>query len=317
MFRNKKIHRRNMKQTGTAVLLIFAVCLMTVSFTGCYIRITPVYTETYETSVSTYTSIPRISVAGTKAKATYEETSATLKGNSDELKLAVSSKYSVNIVTGKDAVKDLPGNVKAGIVDDETKIVNAINMLVPLFERFGKTFFEEFRYGTSKGLNLLMVGRTDVTNYGETIDADGAAFKRGDAFNILVNINSIYVKLSFCHELMHAMEQNSDPDSFFPEWNYYNPNGFKYGDSDTDHRETKYTIGELNVDDAYFCDTYSKRNAKEDRARIFENLVGTEKNECCIRTYPHIEAKAVYIKKCILKRYPSLKNTDIFRNLDD
>lgn len=320
MFRNKRMQEMNAKRTGTAVVMTLAVCLMTVAYTGCYFayktsvpKISEAESVIYSTSVS---RAVKVKLETEKKTVPTEETVTTLQGSIDEMKREISSKYSVNILTGKDATKDLPGNVKSETVETEARIVNAINTLVPFFERFGKRFFEEFRYGTSKGLNLLMVGRTYVTNYGETTDADGAAFKKGDAFYLLLNINSSYTKLNFCHELMHAMEQNSDSSSFFPEWNNYNPTGFKYGDSVADHTNSQYTTAELEEDDIYFYDTYAKKAANEDRARIFEYLVGTEKRECTIHSYPRIEAKAKYMKKCILKRYPSLKDTNVFRNLD-
>ena len=42
------------------------------------------------------------------------------------------------------------------------------------------------------------------------------------------NINNEGLAKSFCHELMHSMEQNSDASEFFPDWNKYNPKGYKY-----------------------------------------------------------------------------------------
>lgn len=320
MFRQKKIERNNEKRIGTAVLLMSMACLTAAVCAGCFVRFSFDVPEDPETrvSVSISKAAPRLSVSQTTKKAAeFETVASTLRGNSDELKREVSSRYTVNIVTGKDAIKILPGNIKSEAVEQETKIVNAINNLVPLFDKFGKAFFEEFRYGTSKGMYLLFVGRTDVTNYGETTDADGCAFKRGDTFYILLNINSVYIKTNFCHELMHSMEQNSDSASFFPEWSNYNPAGFKYGEAITKQTEDIYTPSDPSIDNVYFFDNYSKKNAMEDRARVFESLAGEEKNECIISSFPRIEAKARYIKKCILRRYPSLRNTDVFRNLDD
>ena len=69
-------------------------------------------------------------------------------------------------------------------------------------------------------------------------------------------------------------------------------------------------------EEKYFIDPYSKTNALEDRARIFENMLAPDKKDCKINDYPHIKAKALYIKERITKLYPSLKNTDIFRNLE-
>ena len=55
----------------------------------------------------------------------------------------------------------------------------------------------------------------------------------------------------------------------------------------------------------------------EDRARVFENMLAPKKEDCTINEYPRLKAKAQYIKERICKLYPSLKDTDIFMNLDD
>ena len=64
-------------------------------------------------------------------------------------------------------------------------------------------------------------------------------------------------------------------------------------------------------------DEYSKTNAMEDRARVFENMLAPDKKEeCQINGLPRLKAKATYIRERLCKVYISLKNTDIFKNLD-
>ena len=92
---------------------------------------------------------------------------------------------------------------------------------------------------------------------------------------------------------------------------------FKYADSYAKGMDDKYTIYDSDENDKYFYDSYSKTNAMEDRARVFENMLAPKKKDCTINEYPRLKAKAQYIKERICKLYPSLKDTDIFMNLDD
>lgn len=245
-----------------------------------------------------------------------EEFNIILHGNRDDLERVIRDKYSINILTGDAAAKHILRNVKCEPFNQETRILYTLKQITPYIERFGKEFFDEFRYGTSKGLYVLLTGHTEVTNDGAKIDAGGVAFREGDKFYIILNINNEGLAKSFCHELMHSMEQNSDASKFFPDWNKYNPKGYKYADSYAQTSDDKYTQWGSSPEDVYFYDQYSKTNAMEDRARVFENFVGVTKDECRIHEYPKLKEKAKYIKERILKLYPSLKGSDIFKNLD-
>ena len=245
-----------------------------------------------------------------------EEFNIILHGNRDDLERVIRDKYSVNILTGEAAAKHILKNVKCEAFNQETRILYSLKQIAPYIERFGKEFFDEFRYGTSKGLYVLLTGHTEVTNDGAKIDAGGVAFREGDIFYIILNINNDGLAKSFCHELMHSMEQNSDSSKFFPDWKKYNPKGYKYADSYAKNPDDKYTQWGSSPEEVYFYDQYSKTNALEDRARVFENFVAVSKEECRLKDFPKIKAKALYIKERILKLYPSLKGSDIFKNLD-
>ena len=245
-----------------------------------------------------------------------EEFKIRLHGERDDLEREVRDKYSVNLLTGDAAAKHILNNVKCTSFDQETRILYALKQIEPYIKRFGKAFFDEFRYGTSKGLYVLMTGYTEVTNDGAKIDAGGVAFRQGDIFYIILNISSDASGRNFCHELMHSMEQNSDQDKFFPDWQKYNPKGFKYADSYAKSSGTQYSLDGPDGYEVYFFDTYSKTNAMEDRARVFEHIVAVNKDENRFNDNPRLKAKALYIKERICKLYPSLKDSDIFMNLE-
>ncbi|MBO4450418.1 MAG: hypothetical protein J5777_07510 [Clostridiales bacterium] len=240
-----------------------------------------------------------------------------LHGKIDDMETEIRDQYSINILSGEAAVKHLAGNIKSTPITDDFRIYYSVKQIYKYIKRFGKEFFKEFRYGTSQGLYVLMTGATEVTNDGAKIDAGGVAFRMDDRFYIILNINTDNTAKNFCHELMHSMEQNTDTDTLFPEWKKYNPKGFKYADSYAKASDSKYSLDGPDGYDIYFMDVYSMTNAMEDRARIFENILGVEKDECRINDLPKLKAKALYIKDRLYKLYPSLKDTDIFKNLDD
>ena len=244
------------------------------------------------------------------------EYSIILHGKIDDLETEIRDQYSINILTGKAAAKHRLSNIKAEAIEDDYRIYYSVKQIYRYIKRFGKDFFKEFRYGTSQGLYVLLTGVTEVTNDGAKIDAGGVAFRQDDRFYIILNINNDNSGRNFCHEIMHSMEQNSDSDKLFPEWKKYNPKGFKYANSYANNSDTKYSIEGPDGFEIYFFDAYSKTNAMEDRARIFENILGVEKDECRVNDLPKIKAKALYIKERLYKLYPSLKETDIFKNLD-
>lgn len=239
-----------------------------------------------------------------------------LHGKIDDLETEIRDQYSINILTGKAAAKYRLSNIKAEAVEDDFRIYYSVKQIYKYIKRFGKDFFKEFRYGTSQGLYILLTGATEVTNDGAKIDASGVAFRQDDRFYIILNIHNDYAGKNFCHEIMHSMEQNSDSETLFPDWKKYNPKGFKYTDSYANTADAKYSIEGPDGYDIYFFDVYSKTNAMEDRARVFENLLGVEKDECRVNDLPKIKEKALYIRERIYKLYPSLKETDIFKNLD-
>lgn len=259
--------------------------------------------------------IYEVDISGREAIPVAEYT-IILHGEIDDMETEIRDKYSINILTGKNAVQHLTNNIKAEPVENDCRIYYSIKQIYKYIQRFGRDFFTEFRYGTSQGLYILMTGSTEVNNDGASIDAGGVAFRMEDRFYIILNINTDYTGKNFCHELMHSMEQNTDGMSLFPDWKNYNPKGFKYANSYAGTPDSKYSLDGPDGYDIYFFDVYSMTNELEDRARIFENILGVEKDECRINELPKLKAKAEYIRERLYKMYPALKDTDIFKNMD-
>ncbi|MBP5775432.1 MAG: hypothetical protein J6W36_07025, partial [Clostridiales bacterium] len=191
--------------------------------------------------VAFHQDIYEVDISGREAIPIAEYT-IILHGKIDDMETEIRDKYSINILTGQNAVQHLMNNIKAESVDNDCRIYYSIKQIYKYIKRFGKDFFTEFRYGTSQGLYVLMTGSTEVTNDGAAIDAGGVAFRMEDRFYIILNINTDFSGRTFCHELMHSMEQNTDGMSLFPEWKDYNPKGFKYVNSYAGTPDSKYSL---------------------------------------------------------------------------
>ncbi len=173
-------------------------------------------------------------------------------------------------------------------------------------ELLGKDLFKEFIHGTYTGFAVYLASEINSPN-----SIGGEQLRYYDKYSI-ISLSS-GVKSTFCHELMHAMEDaiETKNKTIFKEWNKYNPKGFEYGSFNyyTTFSAQKYSI-DFGGNDIYFIDNYAETSALEDRARIFENLcIG---NTEVITKYPNILKKAQYQMSEVIKNYPMLKESPIW-----
>ena len=100
-----------------------------------------------------------------------------------------------------------------------------------------------------------------------------------------------------CHEIWHATEDrivSVDTDSFtWDVWSPCNPEGFSYYNdySLTDPEQNRWTLFSTGTEDAHFIDSYSRVNAKEDRARIMEYIMAKPEYAAQIKASPAIMKK--------------------------
>jgi hypothetical protein len=95
------------------------------------------------------------------------------------------------------------------------------------------------------------------------------------------------------HELFHLLDQELSPEITHddPEWSELNPAGFAY----------RNRLDEEQV--SGFINSYAMRNAAEDRASVFENLMSAPEVTCILaEDHPILAAKILLIARRLAPR---------------
>ena len=167
-------------------------------------------------------------------------------------------------------------------------------------------FFAQMKDSSGDGgVRFLLVEAID-SGYGTV----GCTYERFRWQNIALDIRNAYsLDGIVCHELWHATENHilSRDWSVFAveDWAQYNPQGFAYyedySENDPDGRRwTYYSGGDEGV---YFVDSYSRVNAKEDRARIMEYFMTRDDDARELIKAPAIEKKLRHMSEAIRNNF--------------
>lgn len=231
--------------------------------------------------------------------------------------LDLKNKYNVNINIKKNAILNYP-DFTAKIEDNNKTILNALNNIDTILNKYNKSFFDYFYEKNYEGLNIYLTGELAPVDYDNQISNPAAYSLIFDKkYTIVIDIREFNIKELFCHELLHNIEYSlstHDLDTFI-KWNLYNPKEFLYNNSYTEETTDDFTLNEDEPNNVYFIDEYSKTFSEEDRSRVFEKICSTEKDSL-INDYPHLYQKALYLKEEILKNFPTLKNSSLFNSLN-
>lgn len=230
----------------------------------------------------------------------------------------LNEKYGINIYAYDESVRyfydfyALPSN-------DDALIKSTLSHMEKILSNFNKTFFKSFKFGKNNGVKIYLnkkLGPSDINT--QISNPAGYTSKINNDYIIAIDISSGNFEQTFCHELMHTIENNMDDlyveskINFLPfySWGSLNPSKHSYQYSYVEASSYDYTIGsEMPV---YFVDYYSHTFPTEDRARIFENFCApTEDN--VLNKYPNLKKKAKNIKSFIIKTYPSMENSELFK----
>lgn len=124
-----------------------------------------------------------------------------------------------------------------------------------------------------------------------------------------------FAETDFSHELWHALEyyvvcEDDGSLSYITGWDALNPEDFSYNNAYTDENgdtlySDEYTY--WNEDDPeriWFIDYYARLYAKEDRARIFENMCVADGFDYFAA--PHLRAKAQYLTDLLRTIFPEI-----------
>lgn len=198
-------------------------------------------------------------------------------------------------------------------------IIDALNAIDNVLDKLGVEFLSIFKEKEYDGLRIVIAREIIASKDSKIQNQAGFFFPNYTNYNVIVAKSDSPYEQTFCHEMMHAIDENAFINRYdiAGRWYDYNPKKFEYGvknyiDGNMDY--TLYSYNEEEAKNAYFVDAYSKTNQSEDRARIFENVcyVGDEN---IIKEHENLLKKAKYIREELLKYYPSLNNSIVFDSI--
>ena len=173
----------------------------------------------------------------------------------------------------------------------EIESVNgSLDVMESLFDQYPSEFFEHFHKGPDNGLVFMLTGAIESTY-------NVIAYERFEYisrnYEIVVDMSYLYdLKCTLIHELWHAIEDSTNSEFPYDEWNAIVPPGFSYQDAYENGTPPEgWTLFGNDPEDIYFVDDYSKTYAKEDRARIIEYFFGREELRGDLLNAPHLVEK--------------------------
>lgn len=209
----------------------------------------------------------------------------------DSLRKHIENQYGIKVHYGEDGSRFNAFDYVGEIVTDEIRIYNAITILNSTLSKYPNGIFSEMLDRELDSFEFYLCGKLSGIVAGTLDTALAITFTDYETRTkkIACDIGGYYMlDQTIAHELMHVMDDailNAEIEAEIP---YYSlwlgllPEGVDYyyyyvDSSGFEPTDTSFTvIGEINEDDIYFIDTYSKTFPTEDRARIMEYLFKTE-----------------------------------------
>lgn len=225
----------------------------------------------------------------------------------------IKEEYNVNIKIKDEGEVYFPDFTSQTLYNN-TIIIRAIKTVEDVLAKFPKSFFDNFKHDTYKGLNIYL-GSTLTPSDVDSQASNPVAYTLMYNYSYTIVLDSTYNNLTntVCHELMHVIENNLDNQNkkVFTNWKSLNPSGFSYYGSYNDYRDYNYTPYMTEDDNVYFASYYSYTYEIEDRAEIFGLMCSGEEEE--IKKYPNLYKKAQKIKDELIANYPELSSS-VFLN---
>lgn len=218
---------------------------------------------------------------------------------------ALEEKYGITILLG--AQTTLPGRYcgrEVTICDDAVQISAALQMLEEQFARYPAELFRQFQNRAGEeGIVLCLTGQISGT-----LPTAGYTKLLRERYVLLLDVTVSDIDNTLHHELWHLLEMKISTDTFeIAGWGTYNPTDFKYSGKYTAAYLdlTKWTYAAGNGAESYFLDPYSRINAREDRAQIWQALMGG--NVQAFEESPFLRAKREIMVQALLKRFANLQ----------
>ena len=220
--------------------------------------------------------------------------------------------YNVNINITSDP-SNLSSNYNITPTTNYNDIIDALEDLERYFLVFNADFFQRFTGYGMDGLEIYLVDDITSTTKSEFGNADvvGLFVRKNNKYNIILKVNSEEnINTIAFHETFHAIEDYlASFNITFANWDNLNPDNFTYSNIYYTNQIFTDTLNNNKYNNGiYFIDNYARSNALEDRARTFEYICQGED----FSEYPHLQAKAKYIKQIVLANFPELYNSSYF-----
>ena len=221
----------------------------------------------------------------------------------NEYRKMLENKYSVKIVyKDENAGYLIGGSINTEKLNDDKEINKYLKEVELTLKKYPNGFFKEMK-DNNVSLRIYMVNKIDGNYSGMT---DGRSQS-----NITVTIGTDGTKLfesTLHHELMHYIDiymRQKNPTLNLEEiMKSYNPEGFRYGSSDS-----TYDFNFSNPNDAYFISYYSRQSYLEDRAVLFSDMMTRSTKKAYYNEGTPINKKAKLISSQIKNHFKILSNT--------
>ena len=252
-----------------------------------------------------------------------------------ELEKTIETNYGIEIFSGEDAIRYFGGYA----VKDETgekTIYNALQEIDRVYSKLPVGFIDEMKgaYGEGAIMSIYLTGTIipDKSESESISDAAAFTFLENEMNHVIVvDITLSGIDKTLAHELMHCIEDVIYTKGFegfdlemFERWEMLNPFDFRYAGTYTDENGntigcdvteyigTSYYIGgDMPLDNVYFVDGYATSYAKEDMARIFENIFFSE--SIPLPDYfgsVNLQLKSAYLCACIREAFNCLEGVE-------
>lgn len=235
-----------------------------------------------------------------------------------EAEKRIEDTYGIDVIYQPELLHLVASDYSTVAVDSPWVLYMNLFRLESALNAYPAGFFEDICYGDYTHLEVFLCGTfTPLTDAG-IYTAEAIANTRGDALVIGLNVYLVTTQYSrvLAHEMMHIMEHRIDGIDFdiLTPWVDLTPGGYdayyfsyhdEYGNEIANGENTYYY--EIDPEQVYFVDAYSKSYPGEDRARVFEKLMESG-GDPYFADCPILMAKAQFLCQVIRENFPSVAN---------
>lgn len=208
-----------------------------------------------------------------------EDALSDIRARADELE----EKYGITILLGNQA--NLPAKYCGKEIipaTDLQQLSAALTVLDEQLARYPAELFAQFQNRAGEeGIVLCLTGEISGT-----LPTAGYTKLLRERYVLLLDVTAQEIVPTLHHELWHLLEMKISTDTFeIAGWSAQNPADFKYsGKYNTGYLDlTNWTYSAGNGAESHFLDPYSRINAREDRAQIWQAILSGQ-------TQPFVES---------------------------